>query len=308
MKHNLTKYKVPCSGKKEAKYMRYMLESLGEKISDVFFAYVAIDNHLYFNTVSRCWSIGVANFRSETTLPDLIKMIIENQAEESKKKGEFTETIKPKSILEGKVAIDVEGNERYFKLLMNHYESKRWVSADGDKPNDVKLELGSPYFRYENHFGYSLNYAVDNGYKIIPFSDFAKEVGIKIPEFVMKSEDGVDLYEGDGMYCAEFSHNRWVYDDFCGFPYSIAIDSLVVTNPTVNKAFSTKEAAEKWIKEKDEPDYVEVVNDRGESICIKKDGTIWVKNNAGFLRISYFNINHFKTLFEKHHATYGTNS
>ena len=101
---------------------------------------------------------------------------------------------KPKSILDGKVAIQVN-NEREFKLLMQHFESKGWILNNGRKP--TKQEFSSKcWASYKNRsdFKYVEEYL---DITVIPFSDFAKEVGIEAPKFIITIEDGVDLYEGD---------------------------------------------------------------------------------------------------------------
>ncbi|HYH13985.1 MAG TPA: hypothetical protein VD794_02125 [Flavisolibacter sp.] len=177
--------------------------------------------------------------------------------------GEWAETVKP-SILDGKVAIQVK-NEREFKLLMEHYESKGFKSFSGVgisrffETYNITSNHGSisTHVRYGDEFSHcKQGYFEEQGYKIIPFADFAAEVGIKVPVFIMKSEDGVDLYEGDEYHRAYFD-KAWVYD-FC---------TDLKTNHAVNrkdqwaaeaKAFSTKEAAEAWIEEQNRPKHITV--------------------------------------------------
>jgi len=86
------------------------------------------------------------------------------------------ESLKPTSILDGKFAIQVN-NEREFKLLMEHYKSKGFVSEDNESlincfnaypyPTIIKYSCTPTHGKVE----------ID-GHKTIQFEDFAKEVGI----------------------------------------------------------------------------------------------------------------------------------
>lgn len=191
-----------------------------------------------------------------------------------------------KSILDGKVAIQVN-NEREFKLLMEHYDKKGWSSLPGKGPLEVIFSLAFKYeeylVSYHNEFccpSYRVckEYDYDKSsifnpenYKIIPFADFAAEVGIEVPKFILTSEDGVDLYEGDLFYSAELTNKGWVLDCWVnGRPYELSVDSLSVTNPDKYKAFSTKESAEAWIKENNKPKEI-LLNFNGGWSVITKD-------------------------------------
>jgi len=158
---------------------------------------------------------------------------------------------KPESILTGKCAIQIN-NDREFKLLMEHYESKGWKCINRLEHNEVDYMKES--WAYHDFFGHASDeWRSSNGYKIIPFSDFASEVGIKVPVFIMTSEDGVDLYEGDKYYVAS-KYKK------CGLvlPDTIETDHPVLMFPSTNKAFSTKEAAENWIAEHNKPKEITV--------------------------------------------------
>lgn len=237
-----------------------------------------------------------------------------------------------KSILDGKVAIQVN-NEREFKLLMEHYESKGWKWRDQSKDKTVVTDdhfdpdIDRNIIQYNDkcvwmHRINSDEYNCEkSGYTIISFIDLADEVGLKVPvfnvgdhvyikstdagcnlvegrkgiivsndtianrgmleaedydykiaidgevwrvkgefepaKFVMRSEDGVDLYEGDNYHRAyAYENGVWIYD-FCE---KLALNH-VVCNPAISslaKAFSTKEAAEKWIDEQNKPKSVQV--------------------------------------------------
>lgn len=162
---------------------------------------------------------------------------------------------KPKSILDGKVAIQVN-NEREFKLLMEYYESKGWKSQSGRNPKHLTYQDREPYIGFNDAFGYSKYYHIDSGYKIISFEDFAKEIGIEVPNFIMKSVDNVDLYEGDDYHRAYFFdhgdksiHSKWTYDKVFG----LSEQHAVITGRGSAKAFHSKENALKWIDEMNKP-------------------------------------------------------
>lgn len=87
-------------------------------------------------------------------------------------------------------------------------------------------------------------------------NEWAKIVKHPNRKFVMKSEDGVDLFEGDDFYSAFMSTYRKVWtlgkrnvSGDCHVFNLNAKESAVVVQPEKYKAFSTKQAAEKWIEE-----------------------------------------------------------
>lgn len=162
---------------------------------------------------------------------------------------------KQPSILDGKVAIQVN-NEREFKLLMEHYESKGWKWCDGDDvltyANYAITTIVYPaLIEYNDSFGFNTN--KDNYDKIIPFADFAKEVGITPPVFIMKSEDGVDLYEGDEQFVA----NKDEEDKWFLLKHGRTI-MVGDEKSTWLRVFSTIESAEKWIEEQNKPKHATV--------------------------------------------------
>lgn len=164
----------------------------------------------------------------------------------------WSEIVKP-SLLSGKCAITVN-NEREFKLLMEHYESKGW------KHDCQTIKSGFPqtWFYRENN-GYSLkerslSLTEKLGYTIIPFSDFAAEVGITVPVFVMTSEDVVPLYVGDQCWIPQRNMQNELKGSSCEMSVIIGWKDYIGKA----KFFSTKQAAEKWITEQNKPKEVEV--------------------------------------------------
>lgn len=188
-------------------------------------------------------------------------------AEDNSKDGEMA-IRDTTSILSGRCAVQVN-NEREFKLLMQHMNSKGWVWNDKSSPLSEFSTWTEFPFRvwYEDNFAYGE--AVEDDYrKLIPFADFAAEIGIEIPKFIIKSEDNVDLYEGDEYHEASFSTmvNEWQY--IKGKNHFLSSDHRVAVEPVHNKAFSTKEAAEKWIRENNPKDII--IDHTGGNIAINK--------------------------------------
>jgi len=168
------------------------------------------------------------------------------------------ESLKPTSVLDGKVAIKVN-NDREFKLLMEHYESKGWNASNGNSVKNIeKLNIDSglqnDLWKYGQGF-----HAVNvnrSSWNIIPFEEFAKEVGITFPVFIMKSEDGVDLYQRDLFHEARLNSGSWVY--LGGKNWYMDEQAMAYRDNINSKAFSTKEAAEKWIDEQNKPKHATV--------------------------------------------------
>lgn len=180
---------------------------------------------------------------------------------------------KPASILSDKCAIQIN-NKREFILLNEHYKSKGWIMS-GSKTSAGSINSSFPQVKFYDNSGNgysnresSINSAKEQGYNVITFSDFAKEVGITVPVFIMKSEDGVDLYEGDYYESAKrFDGNLWQYS--CR--QRLYFGHLAFTSPNIVKAFSTKEAAKKWIEEQNKPKEIEIeIHSKG-SVLITSD-------------------------------------
>lgn len=169
--------------------------------------------------------------------------------------AEFIHETKP-SILDGKVAIQVN-NEREFKLLMEHYEGKGWIDRTWITKNKP-LSLPE-YWTYGEDDCYrpKLNELTEAGYKVIPFSDFEAEVGIKVPKLIMKSEDGSDMFEGDLAHWIRKDQLRHLYPQRM-YPSHLSLDFNEIYG-----IFSTKEAAELWIKQQNKPKEIIIsINDK----------------------------------------------
>lgn len=85
-----------------------------------------------------------------------------------------------------------------------------------------------------------------NDYCVVDFDFFCAQKGLTPPKKIMVSEDGVDLYEGDEPCWVLRENDKWF----------IALEKNIVSAEnkimcSSYKMFSTKEAAEAWIKEQE---------------------------------------------------------
>lgn len=100
-----------------------------------------------------------------------------------------------------------------------------------------------------------------NGSAVFDGNKWAEIVPDKV--FVMTSEDGIDLYVNDNFYVSMLSRDKWKLDthDCSGtikeetkfiFRNDFA-SATCYKQKSIYKVFSTKEAAEAWIKEQNKP-------------------------------------------------------
>lgn len=233
---------VPIANKKEAKRAKAVLEAMGEKVDREFYLinYNQLNGGLYFNEEFKTWCIAVSfggsnpNTRTKITLKQLIELIVSEQND------------KAKSAVEEKIAVRVD-NEKEFNALMKYYDSLGYKWVSGDNPVEIKYNSHIHSVRFENFFGHaSGNFHEIEGYKIIPFSDFAKEHGIRVPLLV--SEDGVELFEGSEYHSIWKSDSGvWNYDEEVYYSFKNN-DTIFIKEPNEFKAFSTKQAALDWIE------------------------------------------------------------
>jgi len=100
-------------------------------------------------------------------------------------------------------------------------------------------------------------------YTVIPFSDFAKEHNIKLP--LIKSEDGVDLYEGDEFTLVIFYSGKWFrHGRFKHTTYVEPSDFLEI------KKFKDDKAALDWIEEQKPKDII-ISPSSGYPIIVRKN-------------------------------------
>lgn len=175
----------------------------------------------------------------------------------------FSEAVKNEfkpDLLSGKVA--VRCNPREAQIVADYLKLKGVGHFDGEI--SVYLEENGHELMPENlQWDFTPN--VNPRYTIIPFSDFAAEVGIKVPVFVMTSEEGVPLYEGDKLFEVNkmWNSEKWyLVNADNGKGYWIVRPKsekwkLGEKDGYISKAFSTKEAAEAWILEANKPKELE---------------------------------------------------
>lgn len=133
---------------------------------------------------------------------------------------------------------------------MNDYPVGTIIKWGGKKyPTTGRYFFGTG--RYSNYIMYS-----SLGVELALYDGISWAEIIPKKAFVMKSEDGVDLYEGDEFWSV--SNEKWEgeADRDYGWeiknsngPHKICFDSAVYKYPERNKAFSRKGSAEKFIDE-----------------------------------------------------------
>ena len=88
-----------------------------------------------------------------------------------------------------------------------------------------------------------------------PINGWAEIVKEENRKPLLISEDGVKLFEGSGFHYVHLRLSKWSYLGFCP---ELKKTHLEITSPVIAKAFSTKEAAEKWIEEQNNPKLIEL--------------------------------------------------
>lgn len=280
---------VKIESAKNAKQAKSVLKALGEPIWPNFNSLT--DGFLTFNDQEK-WTIidrsrgnwaSHLDKKNQISLRDLITILVAEVVDDKK------------SILSGKVAIQVN-NEREFKLLMEYYEAKGWKSMSGTSytyGKDVFIEdrKAGNLITYGNKFGFpwlgaDYEWLKPENYTIIPFPDFASEVGIEVPVFVMLSEDGVDLYEGDKYFRAGRSGPYASGDYIIYETESLKKHHFVCCYPDSDKAFSTKEAAEAWIKEQNKPKEITIQVEHDQQIIVRGNGFEHKENGKYIYQLS----------------------
>lgn len=204
---------VPIANKKEAKQLKAMLEKLSAEVVSV---------------------------------REAVAMLVEDR------KLALEQIEISKSNVEEKIAVRVE-NEKEFNALMRYYDSLGYNAKSGRKTTELSyitfsdlkpsilVAISDGILILPNFDGYKIqgteDYNPDN-YKIIPFSEFAKEHGIKVPLLV--SEEGVEIFEGDTIVCVN-KEKCYIGND--AWPVRRSSDFLPYM-----LYFSTQKAAFDWIE------------------------------------------------------------
>jgi len=265
---------VPVTNKEQAEQYRKVLEAMGEPISPIFWNGFnpSIKSH-----VNLCfclkgnWTMGAVGYGDKITFGQLIDLLS----------------------TPAKIAVKVD-NEKEFNALMKYYDSLGWKWCGGMNPlyylenGDVNTENFPFCIQYNDLFKWNLR---EDKYQIIPFTDFAKDKGIKVPLLV--SEDGVELFKGDEFWHVCVGNNS----SSLGHYNPIKLNGLVGTPYNEQgKFFSTKQAAIDWI-ESQKPKEVTVKLTNHIEALINKNGL--VKFNAPVFRMGKLDIEAiYKTMNE----------
>jgi len=250
-----SKYKVRVSNRKEAKQFKQALLAIEEGICHNYWD----DDHTYSHSqTDLIYSVGnsVADDeytgwicyiddkkRKEITFKELIAMIATDSVSAKNAHTEIP------GLLDGKCQIEIN-NSREFILTNEHFKAK------GFSYEKISSGWHFPmYMCYQKSMHFSTTSVCD--YKIVLFADFAKKVGIKVPVFVAKSEDNVDLFEDSPVQTVRLRGKLW---EMASSYTTVKSGEGWNTNPDCNgdnrKLFSTREAAEKWIEEKNKPSHI----------------------------------------------------
>lgn len=140
-----------------------------------------------------------------------------------------------------KIAVRVS-NEREFKFLMQHYESLGWKPDRTVGNFDIDKHEAIDY--HDNYFWDTAVLQKEKyGYKIIDFDFFCAQKGLTPPK-TYPTTDGKFIGHDDEYFSVDtdFEITRYV----------------LCSTPNGGNIFSTKEAAEKWIEEKNKPKEIHI--------------------------------------------------
>jgi len=228
---------VPVSSKEQAEKYRKVLKAMGEPIGQGY--YIDIwdkeQDQLSINSTEK-WVCGCGfSGKKQITFGQLIDLLS----------------------TPAKIAVKVD-NEKEFNALMKYYDSLGYVWNGGAKPmNKKNLNMYPNSIKFEDKFQHSVG-EENKDYQIIPFADFAKDKGIKLPRIT--TFDGVDLFNGDRLISVNIDGLYIGNDDFV----INEIDSFLPTH----HYFSTKKSALDWIEaQKPKSITVELFTLRVNAIC-----------------------------------------
>jgi len=167
-------------------------------------------------------------------------------------KNTWAEIVKPK------IAIKVE-NEKEFKALEIYLNVEHNDSVEFPcyvYPDEIK--------KYIEWVPEDVDQKYIKDYQIIPFKEFAKEKGIKVP--LLTSEDGVELFNGD-YGATVVIENKTIGNPF--WKVNIPEDGLKTDK---YKYFSTKQAAIDWIEAQKPKDILVDLFDKNTVAQVTPDG------------------------------------
>jgi len=147
-------------------------------------------------------------------------------------------------IVNPKIAVKVE-NEKEFHALMKYYDGLGKKLNNGLKPLAFEVrKINFPMFVMTDDLTFCDADGLEEIYSESSFTEFAKEHNIKLP--LLKSEDGVWLYEGDEYHEALLENGIFRYCK--GSNHFLNIEARAITIPNESKAFSAKQSALEWIE------------------------------------------------------------
>lgn len=151
--------------------------------------------------------------------------------------------------------------EKKWKLLKEAYDKY---------PKDTKCQWGEfggiIVCTGEYHFadGYDLPRIHDtNDYAIFDGEEWA-DIIMEKPErkFIMKSEDGVDLYSNDPLFTVRYNRGgecKW--NDPLQKVMSSEVSNILLHDTEDVKGFYSKQAAQSWVDQKNKPHFITVAKD-----------------------------------------------
>jgi len=220
---NLTKENVyvKVESKEQAYNYAAVLRYLNQSLCDSFYVdteYTSSNQDSLIYSLKK-WTCGNKGNLKEITFGQLIDILMQPE----------------------KIAVRVD-NEKEGKAICKF---KSWdypiTAFIGKEPYVIYMDDKFSFNRLSNH-----NDGLSN-YKIIPFSEFAKEHNIKLP--IITTVDGVDLFEGDEYQLVKKFHATGNIWKICRKNVKLSSNDFVLTDPCICTAFSTIESAEKWINE-----------------------------------------------------------
>jgi len=163
--------------------------------------------------------------------------------------GKWAEIIEePKSILDGTVAVSFS-NQKQLEAICKYNKIEPSCSFKTISKN-YSYQSYMPLRPYWDHCDKKYYEKLD--FNCISFEEFAKEAGIEVPKFIIRSEDGVDMYEKENgsWVIFECASRKWGYT----YNLSLVTDHIdLLKNNNTYRVFASKEKAIEWCEKADLP-------------------------------------------------------
>lgn len=211
---------VKINSKEEAMAYKYLLESLGEPVSDLYWMdALGLELQNWLIKYSGEW---MTTDDSDATTREVITI------------GELVSRLTAPKTQYVRV-----GNQVEYMRLMKLYKQKGWRWGGGDKP-DVEPSTGSfpMYFAFKD--GFTVTGSPQEATVTI------EEVKAPLPNHI--TEDGLPIWFGDNFWGAYYNKmSGWVHLNYHGGPFELS--RATPLGESTCKWFYTKEAATQWVKE-----------------------------------------------------------